>query len=151
MAEFTKKELRKARESRNMPRWKLGNLVGVSESTIERWEDEDDKSHPEPDDVDRIEKALEMEEEGIWYKWMRSNYDSFRKRFSDAPDMNGLTATVAQMKYEMLDIMPLIDPAERDTLNGEFNDPATWKKLKKEVPEAMAAMQKLLDRIPDDI
>ena len=38
MAEYTEKDLRKAREARNLSRWKLGELIGVSESTVERWE-----------------------------------------------------------------------------------------------------------------
>lgn len=38
MAEFTEKDLRKARESKGLPRWKLGEKISVSESTIERWE-----------------------------------------------------------------------------------------------------------------
>ena len=38
MAECTNIELRKAREAKALTRWQLGNLLGVSESTIERWE-----------------------------------------------------------------------------------------------------------------
>ena len=38
MAEFTHKELKLARETQSIPRWKMGMEIGVSESTIERWE-----------------------------------------------------------------------------------------------------------------
>lgn len=147
MAEFTNIDLRVTRESRKMPRWKLAGEIGVSEDTIERWET--GKQRPEPDDVWNIEKVLDAT--GIWHKWMLSHYDSYRKKYSDVPDVEGLTGNVVLMKYEMRDVLPFIDSAERDTLDGNFDDFATWHKLKKEIPEAMAAMQKVLERIPDGI
>ena len=56
MAEFTEKDLRKARESKGLPRWKLGEKIGVSESTIERWES--GETVPTPEDIDNIGEAL---------------------------------------------------------------------------------------------
>lgn len=147
MAEFTNIDLRAARESRKIKRWELANEVGVSEDTIYRWES--GAQRPDPDDIGNIERIFN--EPGLWHKWMMSHYDSYRERFTNIHDVDGLTGTVVQMKHEMLDVMPLIDLAERDTLNGEFDDPVTWKKLKKEIPEAIAAMQKVLERIPCEI
>ena len=74
MAEFTEKDLRKARESKGLPRWKLGEKIGVSESTIERWES--GETVPTPEDIDNIGEALG--EPTLWHKWMLSHYDSYR-------------------------------------------------------------------------
>ena len=49
MAECTGLDLRKARDAQKMPRWQLGQMIGVSEDTIRRWEM--DEIRPEPDDV----------------------------------------------------------------------------------------------------
>jgi transcriptional regulator with XRE-family HTH domain len=127
-----------------MPRWKLANEIGVSEDTIERWEN--DKGHPEPDDVDNIERALDIP--GIWHKWMRSRYDSYRGRFKDIPVDDNLTEAIVRMKHELSDIVPHLETIERDALSGEFNDLETWRKYKKEASEAMAAIQQTLDRLP---
>lgn len=43
-----------------MPRWQLGQMIGVSEDTIRRWEM--DEIRPEPDDVGAIEQALGLKD-----------------------------------------------------------------------------------------
>lgn len=146
MAEFTHIELRAARESRKIPRWKLAEEVGTSEDTIERWET--GKQLPGPDDIGNIERILK--EPGLWHKWMLSHYDSYRERYTDVPDVGHMTAEVVRMRHEILDLMPLFDGIERDTLNGEFNEPELWRMFKKESLEAMAAIQQTVDRIPDE-
>lgn len=121
MAEFGKLELRRAREARKWPRWQLGEAVGVSEDTITRWEDPGDKSLPDPDDVDRIEKALEMRGR-IWHPWMLSHYDSYRERYASVQDF-GLTAAILRIRHEAEKVMGLQGPAEEDVIDGRFDDP----------------------------
>lgn len=145
MAEFTNIDLRSARESRKMPRWKLAGEIGVSEDTLERWET--GKQQPEPDDVWNIQNVLGAT--GIWHRWMLSHYDSYRATHSDAPDADGLTGYIVRMKYEMRDVDTLIESAERDAMDGKFDDVENCRKLKKEIAEAMAAMQKVRERLPD--
>lgn len=147
MSEFTHIDLRSARESHKMKRWELANELGVSEETIKRWEY--GTQRPEPDDVGNIERILQTP--GLWHKWMMSNYDSYRERHGDMPGIENLTAVVVQMRHEISDVIPLFDDIERDTLDGKINEPDKWKKFKKETLEAIAAMQQVLERIPDNI
>lgn len=130
-----------------MRRWQLANEVGVSDSTIERWET--GESTPSPDDIGNIEKALRMP--GLWHKWMLSNYDSYRERYTDVPENNNLTEIVVRMKHELSDVIPFIDTMELDSLNGRFDNREACKGFKKEALEAVAAIQKALERMPDDI
>lgn len=134
-----------------MTRWKLATLCNVSESTIERWEKgvENKGTNPEPDDVANIEKALGIP--GLWHRWMLSNYDSYRERYIYMPIKDNLTEIVVQMKHEMSEITPLIDGMEWDVLDGHFDNVVLWKSFKKEGSEAIAAIQQVLDRIPDNL
>ena len=59
MAEFTHSDLKIARETLKMPRWKLASAVNVSESTLERWET--GETQPHPDEVDRLAGTLPCE------------------------------------------------------------------------------------------
>ena len=77
-AEFTKSDLRKARESANLTRWQAGDALGVSQDTLKRWEDPMDKSKPASSDVSRMEDLYGYP--GLWYAWMHSNDDGFRDR-----------------------------------------------------------------------
>ena len=119
MEEFTKIDLRNARDARKMPRWKLGNAVGVSEDTIARWEDPDDTAMPTPDDIDRIGEALE--DETIWHRWMVSNCDSYRKRYINVPDYS-LPISINRVRHVINDIMELQDQMERDAMDGKIDD-----------------------------
>lgn len=146
MAEFTHTDLRSVRESRKMKRWELANEVGVSEDTIRRWES--GETRPEPDDVGNIERALKMP--GIWHRWMMSHYDSYRERHGDISDVEHITAQIVRMRHEMQDVMSLFDKVERDSLDGKLDNPGLRKQFKKEVIEAVAAMQQTVDRLPDE-
>ena len=147
MAEFTNIDLRIARDSRKWPRWKLAGEIGVSEDTLERWENGEQLPHP--DDVGRIERVLEIP--GIWHKWMMSHYDSYRDRHGEALGVDNLTAVIVQMRHEINDVMPLFTEIERDAIDGKIDAPEKWTKFKKETREAVASMMLAIDRIPDNI
>lgn len=148
--EFTHVELKAARESHgNMPRWKLAGKIGVSESTIERWEKGEGKN-PEPDDIGNIEKALGKQGQGIWHKWMLSHYDSYRERYTDVPHNDSLAETLMRTKHEAMDVVNFLSEIERDTLNGKFKSPEQSKRLRKEAREAIASLLQTLEKIPDD-
>lgn len=144
MAEFTHKDLKIARESRNVAKWQLANELGVSEDTIYRWEKGEQR--PDPDIVGNIEKILSYP--GLWHRWMLSHYDSYRERYTDVPEVEHLTALVVRMKHEMMDVLSLSDDLERDSLNGKIDKPELWQMLKREASEAVAAIQQTLERIP---
>lgn len=141
MAEFTHIDLRAARESRKTPRWKLAKEVGVSEDTLERWET--GKQLPDPDDVGNIAHALGYP--GLWHKWMLSTYDSYRERYIDAPNLDHPAARITRVRYEMSDVMALIDKVERDYLDKKIDDPELFNKFKTEARELIAALQQAIE------
>lgn len=145
MAEFTYKELKEARETRNIKRWQMASELGVSEDTIYRWES--GQQLPGPDDVGNIERILSCP--GLWHKWMLSHYDSYRERYTDMPESNHLAAAVLRSKHEISDVTALFNDLERDAVDGIANDPELWEKFKKEATEAIAALQKAIEKVPN--
>lgn len=141
MAEFTHIDLRSARESRKMPRWKLAKEIGVSEDTLERWET--GKQRPDPDDVGKIERVLEIP--GLWHRWMYSTYDSYRERYTDIPSVSHPAALVLRMKHEIAEVIEMFDAVERDAVDGKWDDAELRAKLKEQVQEAIAAMVQVVE------
>ncbi len=135
-------DLRKAREARKMPRWMLGQKIGVSEDTIRRWEA--DEIVPEPDDVGALEEALEVK--NLWHRWMLSHYDSYRDRFTAAPEF-GLASAVVRARYEMADVMALQDRVERDALDGRMDDGQLKAGYVQQLKEAQAAIIQALEEL----
>lgn len=143
MPEFTNKDLKTAREARKMPRWQLGELVGVSESTIERWET--GETQPQPDDIDNIGSALG--DDTLWHRWMLSHYDSYRKRYIKGNGSCGLLGSIMAIKYEMQDVLALQEQVERDSIDGRIDDPELRARYAKELKEASAAIASGLQRL----
>lgn len=144
MAECTKMDLRKAREARKLARWELAQMMGVSEDTIERWENAKDTSTPTPDDVDRMGELLE--DPTLWHRWMLSNVESYRKRYFDATDLS-LPVSLQRLGYEIQDVMILHDKAVRDALDGRIDDPLLLEEYKKEMREMIAAASDSLSKL----
>jgi len=142
LSECTNIDLETARMRKRMPRWKLAGLLGVSESTIVRWES--GEIQPGPDDVDRF--AAAVEDQTLWHRWMLSTYDSYRRRYVDSVNQS-LPMSIARSKFEMADVMALQDRVERDALDGVIDDPKLKAEYKKEVKEALAALGDTLQRL----
>jgi len=143
LAEFTHLDLRRERESRKIQRWKLAEALGVSEWTVERWEK--GEVIPDPDDVGRIEEFLGAT--GIWERWMRSQYDSYRKRHPEKAPEYDLARSMVRVRYELGDVLALHDKAERDALDGSIDEPGLQEKYKKELEEVIAAARDVLEKL----
>jgi transcriptional regulator with XRE-family HTH domain len=128
-----------------IPRWKLAGILGVSESTLARWENGDIR--PEPDDVDRY--ATAVSDPTLWHRWMLSNYDSYRRRYVNCVDQS-LSVSIARNKYEMSDVIALHDRAERDALDGAIDDPKLKAEYGKEIKDAIAALTDTLQLLGPD-
>ena len=146
MAEYTRIDLRKAREAHDLSRWKLGELLGVSESTVERWESGETK--PTPDDVDRIGEALK--EPMMWHRWMLSNCDSYRKRYIGCEDL-ALLGSVVRTRYALSGVTGLQEAVERDVMDGRLDDNALGKRYAEQLREAIAALSDGLARVEGGI
>ena len=143
LAECTNKDLKIARETRKMPRWQLGELVGISESTVERWET--GETQPQPDDIDNIGVALG--DETLWHRWMLSHYDSYRKRYIKENGSCSLLGSIMAIKFEMQDVLALQEQVERDSMDGKIDDPELWARYAQELKEASAAIASGLQRL----
>lgn len=141
MAEFTHNDLRSAREARKIQRWRLANELGVSEDTVRRWEI--GETQPTPDDVGNIERILDAP--GLWHRWMLSNFESYRERYTDIPVAGHLAASVIRMKYEVEDLIPYFKRLEKDAIDGHMDNDDLRREFPKEAHEAIAAIQQLLD------
>lgn len=142
MSEFTNLDLKKARESLKMPRWKLAALVSVSESTLERWET--GETLPHPDEVDRIADALG--DPLIWHRWMLSNYDSYRRRYIGSDDYS-LPVMAMKLRHEMDDVRALQDALERDAVDGRVDDQQLLGRSVAELKQMIQAGAELLQRL----
>lgn len=142
MAEYTEKDLRKAREARNLSRWKLGELLGVSESTVERWETGETK--PTPEDVDRLGEALS--DPLMWHKWMLSNCESYRKRYIGCEDL-ALLGSVVRNRYALNGVTEMQDAIERDVMDGRLDNKALGDRYAQAIRAAIAALGDTLARI----
>lgn len=120
MSECTNIDLRKARDAKNLTRWQLGNMIGVSESTIERWER--GEVQPSPDDVDRIGEAVG--DPTLWHRWMISNVDSYRKRYSKTRNL-ALPVAIMSVGHMVDDMQAIQEAAERDAVDGILHDART--------------------------
>ncbi len=117
-------------------------MLGVSESTLARWEN--GEIRPDPDDVDRL--ATAVGDLTLWHRWMLSTYDSYRRRYVESIDQS-LSVSIARSKYEMEDVMNIQKPVERDALDGVIDDPRLKASYIKEVREAISALTDTLQRL----
>lgn len=147
MAECTKLYLRKARDDANMPRWRAAQELGVSEDTIKRWEDPDEKTTPTSADVNRMERVYKAE--GLWYAWMHSNDEGFRDHFPALTQSNQLAIAVVNVRHQMIDVMALHDRFERDAMDGIIDDQQCKERYLRELDDVMAAIAALKNKLLD--
>lgn len=115
----------------------------MSETTIARWEA--DEALPDPEDVDTLERVYKAP--GLWHRWMRSHYDSYRKRYPEVMEDNGLALAVVDVRHQMQDVMALQDKVERDAMDGRIDDQPTKERYRKELQEARASIDRTLEQM----
>lgn len=144
MSECTNIELRSVRDAAGLSREELGRRIGVSDSTIQRWEEA--KSKPHPDDVLAIAKETGAGVD-LWWAWMRTNYASFREVLPPKPIVSGILASVVNAKHQLSDILPLLDHAERDSIDGVIDNRPQAARTAREAREAAAALLDMAERL----
>ena len=102
MAECTIADLQNARKAAKMPRWQAAQRMGVSEETVRRWET--GETRPEPDDVWAMKR--EYKAEGLWHRWMRSTYDSYRDNWPEIVNRE-MPLAIVNARHQMADVMAL--------------------------------------------
>lgn len=135
MDECMGKDLAAARESAGMYQFQVGHLLHVSEDVIGNWER--DKSIPTPDQVDELEKLYKTP--GLWHRWMRTHYQSYRNRYPENPAGMNAALAVVNAGYQAADVKPLTEALARDLMDGRCDDPALKARYLKEAKESVAA------------
>lgn len=136
MAETHGNDLRSCRELRELTQWAAAQAIGISEYTLARWEK--GESYPDPDDVWMLEKLYKTP--GLWHRWMRQRYESYRSTYPEALDLS-LPVSVVNLRHQMEDVLELQDRVERDALDGTMDDEATKAGYIAELDELEAAIQ----------
>lgn len=144
-AEYTKSDLRKARENANLPRWKASQELGVSEDTLKRWEDPTEKAVPTSADVNRMERVYDAP--GLWYAWMYSNDEGFRDHFPAVQMDFGQAMAIVNLRHQVADVLALQDAMERDAMDGHIDDIKTKDRYLSELDDVQAAIAQLKDKI----
>ena len=144
-AECTKLELRKAREAANLPRWKAGQELGVSEDTLKRWEDPDANASPLSSDVSRMKRVYHAP--GLWYSWMYSNDEGFRDHFPAVAVDHSQAMAIVNVRHQITDVLALQDKIERDAMDGRMDDAAACKAYLAELDDVQAAIAQAKERI----
>lgn len=144
MAECTIADLQNARKAAKMPRWQAAQRMGVSEETVRRWET--GETRPEPDDVWAMER--EYKAEGLWHRWMRSTYDSYRDNWPEIVNRE-LPLAIVNARHQMADVMALQDEMERDEMDGRIDSRTLRTHYMKEAREAQAALAEALRRMEE--
>ena len=142
MAECTHLDLRKAREARGIPQWKLAQELNVSEDTVQRWES--GKSCLTPDDVDRLGDAVG--DPTLWHRWMLSNVDSYRKRYVGAADYS-LPIALQRMSLEMQDVQEMYNAVARDALDGKVDNQKLREDYQNQLRKLSASVTDALSKL----
>lgn len=142
-AECTEKDLRAARKRAKMTQWQASQAIGVSESTMARWES--GEVIPDPEDVDALEVMYKAP--GLWHRWMRSHYDSYRKRYPEDPANRDLPLAIVNVRHQLEDVRALQDAMERDAMDGRMDDPQMAARYQKELRELQAAAGEALEKM----
>lgn len=142
MAAITNVDLRKARDERDLTREQLADMVHVSASTIENWER--GISTPNPDDVDNIARALNHPT--LWHDWMMSHFTSYARRYKEMNPYD-MPLAVHAARHEINDVLALQERAERDVIDGHFDDLELKARYTKELKEMIASASRVLECI----
>lgn len=135
MDECMGRDLATARESAGFYQFQVGRLLNVSEDVISNWER--DVSIPSPDQVDELETLYKAS--GLWHRWMRTHYKSYRTRYAENPAGMNAALAVVNAGYQAADVKPLTDALVRDLMDGKCDDQALKAQYLKEARESVAA------------
>ena len=118
MGNYFAENLKYLRESKRISKNKLGELVGVNQSTIGRWEDKEIK--PSIDNVEEVAKALNVPLPDMLIKDLRFDNGEFVELSTDNVKIPVLGKIPAGIPFEAVEDQYAIDYEEipRSWLNG---------------------------------
>ncbi len=133
-------ELKEARKAAGLHQHQVATILNYSADVIGAWES--GQTRPDPDIVDKLEKLYKRP--GLWHRFMRHYYDSYRDRYPESPQNTALAVSMMDAKYQLSDVPERLEKAIRDVLDGKIDDKAGFADCIKEAKEAHAALGKML-------
>lgn len=118
----------------------MATILNYSADVIGDWES--GQTRPDPDIVDKLEKLYKRP--GLWHRFMRHYYDSYRRRYEESPENTALAVSMMDAKYQLSDVMDRQEKTIRDVLDGKIDDKAGFAAYIKEAKEAYTALGKVL-------
>lgn len=115
----------------------------ISADTVSNWEC--NRAMPDPEQVAAMEELYECP--GLWFKWIRLQWPSARERIPENPQTNSTLAAVVNTKHRIADIMPLLERAERDSIDGVIDDRVNARRTATGARETAAAMLDMAEQL----
>ena len=108
----------------------------ISEDAISNWEC--NRSMPDPEQVAAMEHLYESP--GLWDRWMRMQWPSYRERIPENPDIASAGLAVINAGYQISDVTNLTEALGRDLMDGKVDDQALKERYIAEAEEAASAL-----------
>lgn len=140
MANIPFPELKEARKAAGMYQHQVATILNYSEDVIADWEAAERLPHP--DIVSKLEKLYNRP--GLWHRWMRHYYESYRERYPASPENAALALSMLNAQYEVHDMIQKQESVIRDALDGKIDDEKAFAAYLKEAKEAHAALGMML-------
>ena len=115
----------------------------ISEDTISNWEC--NRALPDPEQVAAMERLYESP--GLWDRWMRMQWPSYRERIPENPDIASAGLAVINAGYQMGDVTALTEALGRDLMDGKVDDKTLAGRYIKEAEEAVSALNTAISKI----
>ena len=141
--------LANARISAGLKQYQVAQLIStdaetISADTVSNWEC--NRAMPDPNQVDRLESLYGCP--GLWDSWMRLQWSSYEERIPETPQIiNGILASVVNAKHQILNIIPMLESAERDSVDGVMDDKVQAAKTSAEAREVASALMTMAERL----
>lgn len=79
---------------------------------------------------------------------MRLQWSSYAERIPETPQIiNGILASVVNAKHQILNIIPMLESAERDSVDGVMDDKVQAAKTSAEAREVASALMTMAERL----
>lgn len=141
--------LANARNAAGLKQYQVGQMMStaadtISADTVSNWEC--NRAMPDPEQVAEME--LLYESPGLWDAFMRQQWPSFRERIPESPQIiNGILASVVNARHQITNILPMLEGAEVDSVDGVLDNKAHAAKTADEARQVAAALLTMADRI----
>lgn len=132
--------LRAARKAAGMSQTQVYLATRISESNLQRWEQEDSK--PNMEDLYKLE--LLYHAPGLWHEYLKATSPAYAAHHPTAASDRSLLAHVVSVAKEAADVHALQDRVERDLIDGRIDSQSDWNEYLRQLRELNTASGSVL-------